>query len=434
MLICGLAAELLSSRRQQASLFQHAAEGIALVGPDGRIGALNPAASAMLEVQESEILSRHVAELPRGNGAALARWLAEAVPPGASHANLSLTHADGAVRRVEAQAARYCDARGLWQTQVMLRDVTERWNAQARLAASEQRLRLIADNMPALVSYIDRDYRFVFANETYGTWFGVRPENLIGKTFRECFGEASFAARQPSMDAALRTGERQTLERRSERGGRTRHLRSSYVPDIAADGSVAGLFELTLDASESKAVEEHLMQLARVDHLTGLPNRLQFEDRLSQALASPRAPGSMLALAYVDVDHFKSVNDTCGHAAGDAVLQEFARRLKDAVRTTDAVARLGGDEFVVLLDQVRSEEEVDLISRKIVAAMQPPIALPEGTATATASIGVGLFRGEAPAPGRLMAAADSALYDAKHAGRNTFRIRAYTPELQDAGG
>ena len=163
-------------------------------------------------------------------------------------------------------------------------------------------------------------------------------------------------------------------------------------------------------------------------------NRLQFEDRLSQALASPRAPGSMLALAYVDVDHFKSVNDTCGHAAGDAVLQEFARRLKDAVRTTDAVARLGGDEFVVLLDQVRSEEEVDLISRKIVAAMQPPIALPEGIATATASIGVGLLRGEAPAPGRLMAAADSALYDAKHAGRNTFRIRAYTPELQDAGG
>jgi diguanylate cyclase (GGDEF)-like protein/PAS domain S-box-containing protein len=432
VLICGLAAELLSSRRQQASLFRHADDGIALVGPDGRIGALNPAAAAMLEVQPSEAVGRHVGELPRGNGALLARWLAEAAPPGAAHADLSLTRTDGAVQRVEVLAVRHCDARGLWQTQVMLHDVTERRNAQARLAASEQRLRLIADNMPALVSYIDREYRFVFANETYGSWFGVRPESLIGKTFRECFGEASFAARQPSMDAALRSGQRQTLERASQRGGTRRHLRSTYVPDVAADGSVAGLFELTLDASEAKAIEEHLMQLARVDHLTGLPNRLQFEDRLAQALASARASGSMLALAYVDVDHFKAVNDTWGHAGGDTVLQQFARRLKDAVRTTDTVARLGGDEFVVLFEQVRGEPEVDLIARKIVAAMQPPIVLHEGTTLATASIGVGLLRGTALNAGRLMATADAALYDAKRAGRNTFRIRAYTAEALGA--
>ncbi|MGJ7495172.1 diguanylate cyclase domain-containing protein [Variovorax sp. RT4R15] len=428
VLICGLTAELLSSRRQQAALFQHANEGILLVGPDGRIGALNPAAGAMLKVKPSEVLGRHLVELPQGNGAALVQVIADAALPGATQQDLRLTRNDGAQLHVEAQTARHCDARGHWQTQVMLRDVTERKAAEAGLAANEQRLRLIANNMPALITYIDHAHRLVFANETYADWFGIRPESMIGKHFSECFGEASYMARKPFLDEALRTGQRLSHERESERGGRQRHLRSTYVPDLASDGSVVGLYELTMDISESKAVETQLLQLARVDHLTGLPNRLQFEDKLREALARSERTKLALALLYIDIDHFKTINDTQGHATGDTVLKEFADRLKGAVRISDTVARLGGDEFVMVLEQLHNNDEAELIASKIVAAMQAPIVLASGTVTATASIGVGLLRDddEASSPGELMAAADAALYDAKYAGRNTFRVRACT--------
>lgn len=182
----------------------------------------------------------------------------------------------------------------------------------------------------------------------------------------------------------------------------------------------------TMDISESKAVETQLMQLARIDHLTGLPNRLQFEDKLREALARSQRTGLALALLYIDIDHFKTINDTQGHAAGDTVLKEFASRLKDSVRITDTVARLGGDEFVAVLEQLRNKDEAELVASKIAAAMQTPIVLAGGTVAATASIGVGVLHGddEASAPGEFMATADAALYDAKQAGRNTIRVRA----------
>lgn len=424
VLICGLTAELLSSRRQQAALFQHANEGILLVGPDGRIGALNPAAAAMLGVRQSEVLRRPLVELPQGNGATLAQWWAACTLSGSLQHDLRLTRDDGGQLNVEVQTARHCDARGHWQTQVMLRDVTERKDAEARLAANEKRLRLIANNMPALITYIDHAHRLVFANETYADWFGIRPESLIGKSFSECFGEASYMASKHYLDEALRTGQRVSHDRESDRGGRTRHLRSTYVPDVARDGSVVGLYELTMDISESKAVETRLIQLARVDYLTGLPNRLQFEDKLHEALARSRCSGLALALLYVDIDCFKTINDTHGHAAGDSALKEFAGRLKGSVRITDTVARLGGDEFVVVLEQLRNKEEAELVASKVAAAMQAPIILAGGTVAATASIGVGVLHGadEASATSELMASADAALYDAKHAGRNTFRV------------
>ena len=219
---------------------------------------------------------------------------------------------------------------------------------------------------------------------TYADWFGIRPESMIGKHFSECFGEASYMSRKPSLDGALRTGQRLSHEREAERGGRRRHLRSTYVPDVASDGSVVGLYELTMGISESKAVETQLTQLARVDHMTGRPNRLQYEDKLRQALARSRRTGRALALLYIDIDCFKTINDTQGHAAGDTVLKEFAGRLKGSVRITDTVARLGGDEFVVVLEQLRNKEEAELVASKVAAAMQAPIMLARGTVAATA--------------------------------------------------
>lgn len=428
VLICGLAAELLSTRRQQATLFEHANEGILLLLPDGHIDAINPAACKMLGMQPAAARHKPLRELPHGNGAVLAAWLTSAGHEGspASMHRVGLTGPGGMHVQAEVQKAEHRNARGQRLTQLMLRDVTARHDAEARLATSEQRLRLVTDNMPALIAHYDREHRFLFANKTYADWFGIAPESLIGKRFDEAFGAASYAARREVMDDALRSRQSRYLERESERNGARRHLRTIYVPDVSSDGEVIGLFELTMDVSQLKAVEAQLRTLSHRDHLTGLPNRLHFEAHLQAALARNREAQGMMALAYVDVDRFKSVNDNLGHAAGDAVLKEFARRLCGAVRASDTVARLGGDEFVVVFDRLRTQAEAELVAGKIVEAMRQPIALVEGEVTATASVGIAVLDGDTDTADAqaLMACADEALYQAKRGGRDAFRVKA----------
>lgn len=424
VLICGLAAELLANRRQQASLFQHADAGILLVNPEGRVGAINARAAAMLGVDARAFRGQALLDLPQANGASLLRSLNEGVNGGAAASYLALRKPDGQALQVELQGVRYIDARGQSQTQLLLRDVTERMQAEARLAASEQRLRMITNNVPALIAYMDTDRRFHFVNTTFLEWFDLQRADVIGRRGEDVFGEEAYRSRLPVIEQVIRTGQRGDFEGESDHGGRHRFFRSSYLPDLRADGTVQGLYVLTMDITELKAVETALTRLARFDHLTGLPNRLHFEDKLQEALARARRSGQGLALLYIDVDHFKAINDGWGHAAGDLVLSEFGRRLKASVRATDTVARLAGDEFVAVLEHLGDADEAALVAAKISVAMQRPIELKDGTVTASASIGIGYSPaavGPRSSAAEMMAVADAALYEAKRGGRNTFR-------------
>jgi len=172
-----------------------------------------------------------------------------------------------------------------------------------------------------------------------------------------------------------------------------------------------------------KQVERQLSQLARVDALTGLPNRRQFEERLTEGIARASRDHKAIALMFLDIDYFKSINDSLGHAAGDAVLKEFAARLKAAVRITDIPARLAGDEFVVLLEGLHGEADAECVGEKVVAAMRQPFIVDGAPLRVTTSVGIAYS--DRPAPdSALMACADEALYRAKDAGRNTFKVSA----------
>ena len=161
----------------------------------------------------------------------------------------------------------------------------------------------------------------------------------------------------------------------------------------------------------------------RLDSLTGLYNRYQFNEELPISLARGVRSGLALALLFLDIDHFKQVNDTCGHAVGDLVLKEFANRLKRGVRQTDLVARLAGDEFIVVLEGLHDQSEADSLARNILAAINQPFGVGEQTLTVTASIGVALnLASPEPNAMDLLARADTALYRAKASGRNTFHI------------
>jgi diguanylate cyclase (GGDEF)-like protein len=191
--------------------------------------------------------------------------------------------------------------------------------------------------------------------------------------------------------------------------------------------------DVSIRVAAQEALQEtrnQLEALARIDTLTGLPNRRQFDERISQLVLRNRRRGDPLALLYVDVDYFKAVNDQFGHPAGDEVLRMFARRLSGCVRASDMVARVGGDEFAVLVDDARLPEAAAVIAQKIIAAMRHPITITGQTIVATASIGVA-YCSARTSEKLLCAAADSALYVAKAAGRNTFRIAQIEGEPLD---
>jgi diguanylate cyclase (GGDEF)-like protein/PAS domain S-box-containing protein len=302
----------------------------------------------------------------------------------------------------------------------MATDVTERKLGELRLAESEERLRTITDNVPVLIAHLDSARRYVFANAVHQSWLGKPSEQILGKTMEEAFGADYVAPQAKALTQAWR-GQASQCEHEIVRKKHTRIAHTTFLPQLR-DGQVIGVYVLTLDATASRLHERSLHALAHTDTLTGLPNRRHFESALQGALKRTPRPERGTALLYLDVDHFKQINDRYGHAVGDAVLVEFARRLSSAVRSSDLVSRLAGDEFTVLLNDVAGEADVEAVVRKIQSAMRPPFELDAVVLQVGTSIGAALAEQPEPPPERLLDTADRALYQAKEAGRNTWAM------------
>src|SRR5436190_3439603 len=415
------------------------------------------------------------------------------------------------------------------------------------LRQSEERMQIIADNIPALVSYIDADQRYHFCNRAYEDWLHMSRKLMVGRTVREVWGAERYAHFKPSIERALR-GERVTYDYSVAEAGVERHLLANYVPDLDAGGRVKGFFvmasdvtalaaardelrkeqarlesaldgssvalwdtdlrtervylseawsaiigaprgEITtttdelvgilhpddvdavkrasleavkglrsnyalehrvrtragewrwsisrgrvterdaagralrmigtnVDITERRRMEEAIQSAAQVDVLTGLANRALFDERLKLAAARCRRQGGQLAVLYLDLDRFKQVNDSLGHAAGDVLLKDFAARLRHSVRATDTVARFGGDEFVVLLEDVKESGNAVAVAEKIIADARQPLSIEGREIVATASIGIAYGTGLDEE--NLVKRADAALYQAKGGGRDRY--------------
>ena len=289
------------------------------------------------------------------------------------------------------------------------------------LRQNELRLRAITDNLPAFVMRVDTSQRYTFANAYAGEMTGVDPGTMIGRSLREVVDADYYSKIQPRVEAALR-GETIAFEVERDLQGQHYHFRTTYVPDLDTDGNVSGFHMLSFDISQLKRAERELSLLARHDSLTGLPNRRHFDEEFAITVARQRRSKRPIALLYIDVDHFKEINDGLGHAVGDDVLREFAQRLKASLRATDFVARLGGDEFAVLLEEVDTPEIARLVAQKLMSAIQRDVAADGHELHVTASIGIAFCQRIACNEDELIKIADGALYQAKAAGRNTWRI------------
>jgi diguanylate cyclase (GGDEF)-like protein/PAS domain S-box-containing protein len=214
------------------------------------------------------------------------------------------------------------------------------------------------------------------------------------------------------------TGE--VLNRRKD--GSLYSVLQSITPLYNEPGDITHFLCVQQDVSEKKELERKIEFLAYHDVLTGLPNRSLFNDRMQQAMSQAKRNKTGFSLLYVDLDGFKEINDSHGHAAGDQLLQLVAERLRTCVREGDTVARLGGDEFIVLLDDVSSDYGLKNVAHKIIDAIARPYELDVCPARITASIGISRYPGDAVLTEKLMSCADEAMYMAKHAGKNRYSM------------
>lgn len=280
-------------------------------------------------------------------------------------------------------------------------------------------LNAIVDQIPASLAILDQDLRYRLVNKVFERWRQAPRESVIGKTITEIMGDDEFQRSKPWLDRALK-GETVSYEK-SYPERPISLVTASYSPMFLEDGSVTAIVTLAHDSTAHRNERERLQRLSERDSLTGLLNRAAFETWLSEASAASDA--DEIALLYVDLDHFKPVNDEFGHSAGDAVLREIADRLRAIVRPSDVVARLGGDEFAIGLKGIKNIGDAQHIAGKVVAEARRPIHVDNLVVRIAASVGVAADASPRQGGGTsLVARADEMLYRAKKSGRDRFQM------------
>lgn len=310
-------------------------------------------------------------------------------------------------------------------------DVTE--THELRLAAEHEHELLISliDNVPDQIYFKDAESRFLRINPSLAQRYGLKdPVEAIGKTDADFYAAEHAARTREDERRIMRTGMGVFNQLHHEKWADGRHSwnLSTKLPLRDPNGAIVGTFGISHDITEHKERESLIWQQANFDSLTSLPNRRHLRSRWEQSRPLADRSRSKLALMLLDLDHFKEVNDTLGHACGDELIKEVASRLKQVLRDSDVVARLGGDEFAIVLGNLFQQILAAEIAQKILSALMEPFEIDGETVFVTASIGVALYPDDGKELDDLFKYADQAMYHAKRQGRNRFSF--YTANLE----
>ncbi len=309
-------------------------------------------------------------------------------------------------------------------------DLTEQKRSEALVVAAEKLARSILEQAAEAIVVCDHSTRIIRASGVAHVLCG---ENPLGQPFERVFPLQQADGTPFSLMEIVNAGQRRRVEVKLERAGSIIYLLVSVGPLVGPHGEPLGSIVTLTDITQRKAAEDQIEQLAFYDSLTRLPNRRLLQDRLRQALADGARSHRQGALLFIDLDNFKSLNDTLGHDIGDLLLQQVAQRLIDCVRAGDTVSRLGGDEFVVILKDLSEQPEeaaaqTQDVGAKIQAALNQPYRLAGHDCHSTPSIGATLISDHQATADDLLKRADLAMYQAKAAGRNTLRF--FDPDMQ----
>ncbi len=317
-------------------------------------------------------------------------------------------------------------------------DLSVQKQHEQALQASNAMLKAVIEHAPLRIFWKDSESRFMGCNTAFANDAGLsNPDEIVGKDdFQMGWREQADMYRADDLAVMKSDAAKQNFEEpQTTPDGTEIWLRTSKVPLHDGRGEVMGVLGIYDDITERKQIEAQVHQLAFYDPLTTLPNRRLLLDRLKQTSALGERMNQHAAVLFLDLDNFKTLNDSRGHGAGDALLVEVASRLNSCVREGDTVARLGGDEFVVVLGSLSEQadeaaEQAALVAEKIREKLAQPYQLDEYVFYSTTSIGVVVFKGHQQSLEAVLKHADTAMYQAKDAGRNA--VRFYDPAMQAA--
>ena len=404
------------------SAFESAGVGMAITGLDGRFCRVNPALAEMLGRTPADLVGvavtavTHPDDIAADRGAMAAmirgdqstyrtekRYLAtDGTPVWVALSVSILRRPDGGAQEFISQMA----------------DISERRAAQVALADSERRFRTLAASSPAGIFAADRRGQITYSNDRFAELFDLRGAEATGLRWLD-------HVHPDDRDSVVRTGLQGSAghgpfgaeARVRWRDDSTRWVRFSVAP-VGDPATGAGQFVGTVeDVTDAKRAASELSRLALHDALTGLPNRALFLDRLTQALARARRRGTIVGVLFLDLDRFKVVNDSLGHAAGDRLLIDVAARLSEGLRPADTLARFGGDELTVLCEELRGEDDARLVAERLIERFAEPFVLSEGEVFLEGSVGIALSSSGAERPEDLIRDADAAMYRAKERGK-----------------
>ncbi len=302
------------------------------------------------------------------------------------------------------------------------RAVTARLQLRAqvgRLEEEQRKFKAFMDNSPTVSFIKDGLGRYVFANKKFLSTFAVSEGDILGKRDTDLWPPAiaePLAVHDRYVLSQNRAVELTEAGPADSEGNPTWWQSSKFV--IPGEHKMLG--GVALDVSNLHRMQETYKYLAATDVLTGLPNRMSLNEALQEAIDHSRKRGHLLAVMFIDMDHFKAVNDRYGHAAGDEMLIEFSKRVQSAIRHSDRLFRLAGDEFILVLDNLHDEAEAETVAIKIQSALSPRVNINEHSLIVSATIGIAFASNDVRDTATLLAKADHALYEAKRERRGKY--------------
>jgi diguanylate cyclase (GGDEF)-like protein/PAS domain S-box-containing protein len=415
------------------TILESMSEGVLLVDAQGKVLIANDAATQWLSVQPGEHFSAALTAsglslvTEDGNAYAIADPLTYLCLESGlefDDAWLMETNPEKSLQWLAMHARPMFDEDDAVSGAVITLD--DRTSDHVRIADAEMS-RTILSRMNDAVLITDARASIIMVNTDYARLTGFTEAELIGK---------SPHGRSARQDDAFWATVWQSLTQQKKWSGKVWNLKKdgseyciwlsiSTVLDLR--GHVVRYVAVSRDITEQQAKESDLWQRANFDPLTGLANRTRFDDRLAHALMSSARHQQRFAVCYLDLDHFKPVNDTFGHAAGDELLRQVAQRMAACLRKEDTLARIGGDEFALLMPRIDSADGTIVVAEKILAAIALPFELEAGTARIGISLGIAVYPEHGESADALIAAADQALYAAKMGGRNLWQLAVIDP-------
>jgi diguanylate cyclase (GGDEF)-like protein/PAS domain S-box-containing protein len=418
---------LRKSERRIQSLLLHSSDLVIVWNTEGVIKYASPSVTRFTGYEIGQTIDQREARLVHPDDEErVVRALDDvrAGPPGAAGSfEARFRRHDDEWRWIEGIVGNLIDDPDIGGLLINARDVTDRRRTEVRLQRREGDLRSVLDASPDLIARFDRDLRHLYVNPAVERATGLSRDQMVGRTMRQLQAPADLVDLwDTNLRRAFDTGSDREFDYPFETPYGPRWFHTRMVPEWADAGSVDRVLVVIRDVTERKAAEEELTRKTLHDPLTGLPNRVLLLDRVGLALDRLGRTGGVVAVLFLDLDRFKDVNDTLGHAAGDRLLVEVGKRLSTASRPGDTVARLGGDEFVVVCGELGTEHDAAIVARRLDLALGAPFDFHGRIVSITASTGIATSSTPRRDPRDLVGDADAAMYRAKRNGRARYEF------------